>query len=157
MAHVLVISPPTSIMRVFYGIDQAVGVRGANRRDDVMLVQFFLRALARADDPISKESYRPKGQTPIDVDGIYGPQTAAYIKHFEDVLSRASDVGMKLWQDGVIDPKPPGQNMGPLHGRVYAIIRLNASYGTIFGIDRHSAIDKDSDFPAALRLKLFVS
>src|SRR5215831_18979374 len=141
MAHVLILSPPTSIMRVFYGIDHAVGVRGANRRDDVMLVQFFLRALSRVDDPVSRESYFPKGQALIEVDGIYGGQTAAYIKHFEDVLSRAS-VGreFKLWQDGVIDPKPPGRDVGPQHLRFYAIIRLNASYATSFGRDRHSAI-----------------
>jgi hypothetical protein len=156
MAHVLVTSPPTAIMRVFYGIDQAVGVRGANRGDDVMLVQFFLRALARVDDPVTKESYFPKGQAMIEVDGLYGPRTAAFINHFEDVLSRASTGDFKMWQDGVIDPKPQGRNVGPLHGRFYAIIRLNAAYASSFGIDRHSAIDKDLDFPAALRPKFFV-
>jgi len=122
-----------------------------------MLVQFFLRALSRVNDPLTKESYLPKGQTPIDVDGMYGPQTAVYIKHWEDVLSRASPGDFKLWQDGVIDPKPPGQTVGPQHGRIYAIIRLNTLYAGSFGIDRHSAIDKDLDFPAVLRPKLFVS
>ena len=123
-----------------------------------MLVQFFLKALSRTDDVVTRESYFPKGQSMIDVDGIYGAQTAAYIKHFEDVLSRASTgAKMKLWQDGVIDPKPPGLIVGPQHRRVYAIIRLNTSYAESFGIDRHNAIDKDLDFPAALRPKLFVS
>jgi hypothetical protein len=145
-------------MRVFYGIDQAVGLRRPNRPDDVMLVQFFLRAVSRTDDPVTRESFFPKGQALIDIDGIYGPQTAAYINHFETVLSRASTgAKMKLWQDGVIDAKPAGQTVGPLHGRVYAIIRLNTSYAESFGIERHSAIDKDFDFPAVLRPKLFVS
>jgi len=140
---------------VLYGVDQAVGVHGANRPDDVMLVQFFLRALSRVNDVVTRESYFPTGQALIDVDGIYGPQTAAYIRHFEAVLSRAAPGA--LWRDGVIDPRPQGRNFGPLHGRVYAIIRLNTLYAESFGIDRHSAIDKDLDFPAALRPKLFVS
>ena len=117
MAHVLIVSPPTNLLRVFYGIDHAVGVRGPNRPDDVMLVQFFLRALSRVDDAVTRESYFPKGQALIEVDGIYGPQTAAYIRHFEAVLSRASTgAAMKLWQDGVIDPKPPGRDVGCLVG-----------------------------------------
>src|SRR5262249_15999291 len=131
MAHVLIISPPTALMRVFYGIDQGVGVRGANRRDDVMLVQFFFSALSRLADHVTRESYFPKGQALIEVDGIYDRQTAAYIKHFEDVLSRASTgQRFKMWQDGVIDPKPAGRDAGPLHARVYAIIRLNVAYAS---------------------------
>jgi hypothetical protein len=157
MVHVLILSPPTTFMRVFYGIDLAVGARGANRRDDVMLVQFFLKSVARTNDSITKESYTPPGQAVLQVDGIYGPRTAAYINHFEAVLSRASQgAAMQLWQDGVVDPKPPGINVGPVHGRVYAIIRLNTSYADNFGVDRHSAIDKDPDFPRDLRPKLFV-
>jgi hypothetical protein len=154
MAHVLILSPPSALLRVFYNVDHAVGPHRFNGRDDVMLVQFFLRSLSRVNDVITRESYFPTGQALIDTDGIYGPQTAAYIRHFEAVLSRAAPGA--LWRDGVIDPRPPGQNVGPLHGRVYAIIRLNTLYAESFGIDRHSAIDKDLDFPAALRPKLFV-
>jgi hypothetical protein len=157
MVHVLILSPPSSIMRVFYGIDLAVGGRGANRRDDVMLVQFFLKSVSRTTDSITKESYLPPGEAPLQVDGLYGPRTAAYFRHFAGVLSRASQgTAMQLWQDGAIDAKPPGINVGPVHGRVYAIIRLNTSYADNFGIDRHSAIDKDPDFPRELRPKLFV-
>jgi hypothetical protein len=157
MVHVLLLSPPTPMMRVFYGIDLAVGASRANRRDDVMLVQFFLKSLSRTIDSETKESYTPSGQAMLQVDGIYGPRTAAYVKHFEAVLSRASQgAAMQLWQDGVIDSKPPGTNVGPIHGRVYAIIRLNTSYAASFGIDRHSAIDKDPDFPRELRPKLFI-
>src|SRR5438128_12432047 len=102
MVHVLVLSPSTAIMRVFYGIDLAVGVRGANRRDDVMLVQFFLKSISKTNDSVTKESYMPPGQAPLGVDGLYGPRTAAYLKHFEAVLSRASSgAAMQLWQDGV--------------------------------------------------------
>jgi peptidoglycan hydrolase-like protein with peptidoglycan-binding domain len=155
MAHVLILSPPSPLIRVMYEVDQSVGVRGFNRRDDVMLVQFFLRALARVNDVITRESYFPPGQAMIDADGIYGPQTAAYIKHFEAVLERSAPGS--LWQDGVIDPRPQGQKFGPLHGRAYAIIRLNTLYAESFGIDRHFAIDKDLDFPAELRPKLFVA
>ena len=153
MAHVLILSPASAI-RVFYNVDHAVGPGRLNRRDDVLLVQFFLRSLARVNDVMTQDSYFPTGQALIDTDGVFGPQTAAYIKHFEAVLSRS--LPGALWRDGVIDPRPSGQNFGPLHGRVYAIIRLNTLYAESFGIDRHSAIDKDLDFPAALRPKLFV-
>src|SRR5215208_4070845 len=101
MVHVLILSPATSIMRVFYGIDLAVGPGKANRRDDVLLVQFFLRSISRTTDNVTKESYSPPGQAPLLVDGLYGPRTAAYLKHFETVLSRASQgAAMQLWQDG---------------------------------------------------------
>jgi hypothetical protein len=152
MAHVLIVSPPTGL-RVLYNVNYAIGPARPNRPDDVLLVQFFLRALARVNDVTTRESYFATGQALIDTDGIYGPQTAAYIRHFEAVLSRS--LPGALWRDGVIDPRPPGQNFGPLHDRVYAIIRLNTLYAESFGIDRHSAIDKDRDFPAAVRPKLF--
>jgi peptidoglycan hydrolase-like protein with peptidoglycan-binding domain len=158
MAHVLILSPPNVLLRVFYGIDLAVGAHRPNRPDDVKLVQFFLRSLSRINDVVTRESYFPSGQALLEADGFYGPQTAAYIKHFEAVLSRAAPGGgpMKPWQDGVIDPKPPGLSFGPVHHRAYAIIRLNTLYAEAFGIDRHNAIDKDLDFPATLRPKLFV-
>src|SRR5437899_5830867 len=99
-----------------------------------MLVQFFLKSISKTNDSVTKESYMPPGQAPLGVDGLYGPRTAAYLKHFEAVLSRASSgAAMQLWQDGVVDPKPPGINVGPVHGRIYAIIRLNTSYAANFG------------------------
>lgn len=92
MAHVLLLSPPTPLMRVLYGIDLPVGTGKANRRDDVLLVQFFLKSISRTTDSVTKESYSPPGQSPLQVDGVFGPRTAAYLKHFEGVLSRASRV-----------------------------------------------------------------
>jgi peptidoglycan hydrolase-like protein with peptidoglycan-binding domain len=122
MAPVLIVSPPNVLLRVFYGIDLAVGAHRPNRPDDVKLVQFFLRSLSRINDVVTRESYFPSGQALLEADGFYGPQTAAYIKHFEAVLSRAAPGGgpMKPWQDGVIDPKPPGLSFGPVHHRAYS-------------------------------------
>ena len=45
MAHVKLREDPGANIRAVYLVDATVGRGGANRRDDVLLVQFFLNAL----------------------------------------------------------------------------------------------------------------
>jgi len=49
MASVLVVKKASVSIKALYAIDQAVGRRCPSQRDDVALVQFFLRA-TREDD-----------------------------------------------------------------------------------------------------------
>jgi hypothetical protein len=144
-------------LRVFYAIDHAVGAGCPNRRDDVLLVQFFLRALAPRGDPETHESFTPSGEGILAVDGICGSRSITYIKHFQGMMNRAAkDISMGTWQDGRVDPVPAGRQFGPLHGRAYTMIHLNTSYAAVFGTDRHSAIHTDPDFPMELHDKFFV-
>ena len=56
--------------------------------------------------------------------------------------------------------QPPGQTPltvdGAIHEKTLTIVHLNVGYAKRFGAERHSRIDQDSDFPAALRSALFV-
>jgi hypothetical protein len=158
MAHVLLVTN-SPLLRVFYTIDEAVGSSCLNKRDDVMLVQLFLASLAPKVDPDTKESFRAPDQGDLAVDGVCGPRTRAYISHFQGVMNRAAGfVKFGTWQDGRVDPVPPGQGAyGPRHGQTYTMIHLNTSYASVFGTDRHSALGSDPNFPAALRTKFFIN
>ena len=90
MARVLLPTVRASGIAVMYSVDQAVGSGGANRRDDVLLVQFFL-LIARDSDARGNQGFTPPGQQTIKTDGVFGPETAAYIK-----FSRKTQIGAFL-------------------------------------------------------------
>jgi len=83
----------------FYNVDEAVGSRAPNRRQDVLLVQYFLKIIF--DNPIA---FQPRLPTlpgpPLTVDGISGPITLRAIKTFQE-LCKAK--GMLIATDGRVD------------------------------------------------------
>jgi hypothetical protein len=72
MARVILVCPPKPQLPYVFVVDRAVGEGCPNYREDVLLVQFFLRTLISA------------GGRPLAVNGIFGHETTAYIKHFQD-------------------------------------------------------------------------
>lgn len=93
-----------ALLRHVYLVQRAVGAGRANRRDDVMLVQFFLKAISHRQDTKSGESYKPPGEPELAVDGVCGSHTIAYIRHFQRVLRRAIPGSFyEPWEDGVVD------------------------------------------------------
>ena len=147
MARVFV-ATSLPLVKVIYTVDQSVGPGCPNEKRDVMLVQFFLRAASKPGGGLP--AIQPPGQTPLTVDGIYGPKTAAYIKHYQTVGGSAAYV------DGKVSPIQGGSTIGAIHEKTLTIVHLNVGYAKRFGAERHSRIDQDSDFPAALRSALFV-
>src|SRR3712207_5364224 len=121
MAYVRLLANPNRLLRCAYFVDHAVGAGRPNRRDDVLLIQFLLKSIAKRKDSVSGESYTPPGAQPLSIDGICGRQTVAYIKHFQGVISRVPNAG-GLWQDGIVHPVPPGGTVGPRHGLTYTMI-----------------------------------
>jgi len=148
MAHVKLASKP-ALIRVFYGVDAPVGRGCSNRPDDVYLVQFFINAMWGKKDPASSDVVGPTGVPAPTVDGICGPKTVDAIRSFQQFYT-ASVI------DGRVDPMPPGQTSGPLHHKWYTIIGLNTNFSAIFGIDRHSLICNEPNFPIILKQKLFI-
>ncbi len=68
-------------------VEDSVGRGGANRRLDVMLVQFFLHVTAQNDErswgwTIDRKITKPE------IDGICGPITQGWIDRFQDVQMR---------------------------------------------------------------------
>ena len=73
MARVIVpCAPHPTLLPYFYVVDRAVGEGCPNHRDDVLLVQFFLRNLVPADGP------------PLPINGFCGRETLVYIGYFAE-------------------------------------------------------------------------
>ena len=152
MARVFLIKKP---MKVLYSVEQSVGQGCANRRDDVYLVQFFLRA-AMEPSPETGTGFIPPGQQPIAIDGSFGPQTNAYIRFFEQEVVRLNPA-THLSQDGRIDPVPPNSGgYSATSGNIYKIYALNLAYFRRRGLQRHSEIGSDPLYPIALNPSLYV-
>ena len=136
------------IVKVIYSVDQTVGPGCPNEKRDVLLVQFFLRAASKPGGGLP--GIQPPGATALTVDGIFGPKTAAYIKHYQTAGGSAAYV------DGKVSPIQGGSTVGAIHEKTLTIVHLNGGYAKRFGTERHARIDQDSDFPLALRSALFL-
>ena len=100
----------------FYNVTMAVGPLGTapNRRDDVMLVQYLLTNLEGTID-----IRLPRGTAKrLHVNGRMGPDTAAWIKAYQDSLND------KISKDGRVD-RALGY-AGSISGRMYTILFLNS-------------------------------
>jgi hypothetical protein len=154
MARVYLIKKPKpNSLRLAYTVDQAVGQGCPNRRDDVLLVQFFLKVAM--EDATGSPGYRPPGEKPITVDGTCGRQTVAYIKFFQEEGNRRNP-GIPTTTDQRVDPVLSGTTKGALAGTFYTILALNVIYKERRG-DLHLNISDDPLFPAELTKSLFIS
>ncbi len=114
----------------FYVVDSTVGKGCPNIRQDVLLVQFFLRALMV--DAGKEKAYVPPGEQPIKVDGVCGAHTIAYIKFFQEENMRRNP-GATIHVDGRVDPLLTGSSVSSITHSTYTIVRLNSTYKTRFG------------------------
>jgi hypothetical protein len=131
----------------FYNLDEAVGPKAPNRTADVMLVQFFLRELAR--DPMISPQTRPK--TPLNVDGIFGASTAQWILWFQNAMN-AKFVGT-VHADGRVDPaRGTYRQKSTISHTQYTIVNLNATYRHRYK-SSHNALEDDLKVPHVLRAK----
>jgi hypothetical protein len=138
------------MIKLIYTVDKAVGAGCPNLRDDVALVQFFLRAVME-----DEKDYRlPPGQ-PLSIDGIFGPQTTLYINSWLQQESKiAQNIGIPV-QDGVISPPLNRGGIGSLSHVRYSMVSLNVIYGSTNGLDKHANIGTDPRCPIALLPSIF--
>jgi hypothetical protein len=87
MAHVKLREDPGTHIRELYLVDAAVGRGSANRRDDVLLVQFFLNALW-GTSPDKKMVIGGSGAAPA-IDGVCGCITIGAIETFTGAETEA--------------------------------------------------------------------
>jgi hypothetical protein len=135
-----------------YSVDQPVGNGGVNRRDDVLLVQFFLRVAQEEDKASGGDRFQPPGERPITIDGAFGRQTANYIKFFQEESNRRAG-GIRA--DQRIDPMN-GSLRGSGSGSLFTMAALNFDYFDRQGKGFHSNISIDFRFPNELRKSLFI-
>jgi hypothetical protein len=168
VARVMILPSGKSDLNYIFATDYSVGAGGANRRDDVLLVQFFLAALSsdllRSGSTFfnykNKEgvpfNYTVPIQPQIAIDGFCGGTTIAYIRHFQKEASKTYGSGdvLSIINDGVITPTRKGEPWGVRSGHVLSIVRLNTEYRNMFGAARLMTINTDPLFPREL-LPLF--
>ena len=151
MPRVYHVKSADSKIKVAYTVEQAVGGGGANRREDVLLVQHLLR-IAWNEVPASK-GFRPPGETqPLKADGLFGPTTAKFIKFFQEEAVRR---GAKCATDGRVDPVLTGTPTGSISGTFYTILAMNAARNNR-QISNQDDIAQDPGFPTDLRKHFYI-
>ena len=148
------LAPTIQALPLVYSVDSPVGPNCINKRDDVLLVQFFLKVISEHD-----RLYLPPGQSPMQIDGIQGPQTSAFIRQYQIENSRrnpGAEAGGGLKQDGVVHPVQAGSIIGSVGHTLLTIMAMNLSYKLARGLEMQRDITKDPLFPGALRPSLAV-
>lgn len=160
MPRTLPLITPGKYLAFAYVVDCAVGAGCRNQRDDVLLVQFFLRVLGPRTVNGTNETFQPQGGPPLAIDGVCGQRTIAAIRTFQAQFNKAVGDPKNLSflaQDGVVHPLEQGSKFGRRSGHVLTIMRLNTEYTFQFGLDRQKRIDMDPLFPRELFNKLYLN
>ena len=158
MVDVKLREDPGTDIRVVYLIDMAVGRSSANRRDDVLLVQFFLNAMwGKLTDKkiylgLCVASGRRRQSTVF-----VGPSLSVPSKRSRGGTGRSRRAAA-LSTDASTRFRSGSMRPGRfLHRyRVYTILGLNVNFGFTFGVDRHARLSKEPNFPLELKPRLFV-
>ena len=137
----------------FYNLDYAVGPKATNQRQDVLLVQFFLKVLYQ-HPPFKQRKSSPtsplKSVGELVVDGRFGRQTETYIRDFQQAHV---EKGLNVHPDGRVDPA-----RGVRHYRdtssitrtYYTISQLNGSFRRRF-TQEHDHLENSPRLPGELR------
>ena len=136
----------------FVGPAKAPGIhRGAhNRKDDVMLVQHFLKIVAQNPAKFRNPSSPPKKFPTMKVDGFYGDITASWIGAFQQHLHK---IGRPVFVDGVVDQVINGVKLSP-NGFIWTLAMLNITMGQVTGDELWDEWWKEPTVPALLRDKV---
>jgi hypothetical protein len=133
-----------------FTVDDPVGNGCTNERNDVLLVQHLLR-LAWNDAPASK-GFRPASETsPLAVDGVWGPKSAKFLKHFQEECKRRC---VQVLSDQRVDPASTGRTRSSNSRTFYTILALNAARNSRVPVQYD--ISKDPGYPVELDKCFFI-
>ena len=145
MARVFV--TPDSDPDVYYLVESSVGPHAANSRDDVLLVQFFLRVFSDRE-----KRYRPQGAMDLVVNGAYSDVTGSYIKQFADENDKTP-----MYVNGTQVKRQLTVVESPIGNRAVAggwlILQMNREYQRMFP---KTGLPSSPQFPQELRKKFYV-
>jgi len=142
MAKVDVFSSPKDGAFLFYNLDAAVGKGAANKRDDVLLVQYLMKT--SADIP---GKFHAQVGGVVQVPGKWSDFDEALLDLVQNAWAKR---GTATWQDRRIDPVPRQASTTPIHHAQYKILTLNAIYASLRPADFSSMPDVP-DCPGELR------
>ena len=126
----------------FYNVDQSVGKGGANKTDDILLIQFFLTEIAKVPPhPL------PPPTTPLPVNGSPAAPLVEWIQWFQNSVKKAGKI---IVADGRVD-RASGQG-GSYYVTDYTMVHINVSYRRRFRRS-HDALENASNCPMALKTK----
>lgn len=105
-------------IETFWNVSYEVGPRefAGYAKDDVMLIQTFLRQIA---ENLPDGTLRPVRPIP-GVDGIFGPDTHEWLKSYQ--------ARKELSPDGQVTRPPLGRSIGLKTGKPYVIFLLNEDF-----------------------------
>lgn len=129
-----------------YEVTHAVGKNASNMRDDVLLVQYFLKKI------YSKQGGHALSQPskPMVVDGYFGPTTRSWILMFQNDVRTS---GFSVCVDGRVDPPTGAEGVGSISKTTYTILHMNDAFKFRFP-DIHAQMTTHPDVPAELRASL---
>jgi hypothetical protein len=148
MARLYLFSEPGVMLNMLYTVDQAVGRGCPNQRDDVALVQFFVRRVLEGWNDL------PPGLPLLSIDGNFAEPTRKYVEYWqkgENKRNTATD--WRHYEDGVVSPI--ADRSGMRGNNVYTMVTLNTNYSDRYGKVWHSNIAVDSVCPVALLPSIF--
>jgi hypothetical protein len=151
MAHLDYTEFGSDSLRWFCNVTMAVGPVGTapNRLDDVLLVQYFMKKAAEYTKRFSLEIAGwwdpPDLGRPFRVDGLMGPDTASWIKSYQQAVARS---GYSVLVDGRIDRAH--SSTSTISNTVYTILWLNMDFRAAHP-DKFEALEDDVEAPPELR------
>jgi hypothetical protein len=131
---------------LFYNLDASVGKGGANRRDDVLLVQYLVKISANVPGKFSAET----SGGPPQVAGIWTDYDDTMLGMVQGYWAKR---GTATWQDRRVDPVPKHQTSTPIHHTQYKILTLNAIYASLRPADFPN-MSEATDCPQDLKAKI---
>ena len=124
----------------YWNVSSSVGYTCRNKKEDVLLVQFFLNAIF---EDASEDCPKLKVPARLEPDGLFGGKTWGAIKWFQ------KEIRLNLVADGMVSETDGTRYFTPKQGMMYTIHALNG----IYRYTRSHYFDdirKDSTIPAVL-------
>jgi len=121
MAHIEMTKPRDEFLPVFYNVDGVVGAPPAdNKREDVLLVQFFIVLIGRSPHPDIPPNVVAAFKA-VQLTGVADAQTIAAIKAVQESKRQRGRPNVVV--DGRASPAKPGVAYAPR--AVWTIVQLN--------------------------------
>lgn len=118
----------------------------ANRRDDVMLVQYLLKRVYQQGQNCNPP-LKDTGAASLKIDGLYGPKTQKAITNFQLEMRRN---GRSIATDGCVDPERGDSATSSISKTGYTISWLNKYFWILYP-ELAPDISVDPECPAELK------
>jgi hypothetical protein len=106
-----------------YNVTMAVGARAANKFDDVLLVQYFLKNIW-ANPAAFQPPLPDPPTTDLELSGLFDPETELWIQAYQD---NKNSQGEAIVTDARVDMAVPG-GITPVNHVLYTIFFLNCDF-----------------------------